>query len=172
VSRTLDLLRRHVGIWEGDYTHLAAADRSVLDSQLFRIRVEVFDFSPVAYRQTSHYWERDGSERELVYVGALQDDRIVFDDGRIHGMCLAIDADALYMRFGYHSDPAVAICEMFQLSADGQHRARTWHWLRAGVLERLTLVRERRTSHSPDAWPAVHERPRLGFAPPAAPASD
>lgn len=171
MSRTLELLRRHVGVWEGEYTHVAAADRRLLDVQIFRIRVEVFDFSPIAYRQTSRYWERDGRERELVYVGSLSGDRIVFDDGRIHGACWAIDDDALYMKFGYRSDPAIAICEMFQLSADGQHRARTWHWLRAGVLERLTLVRERRISRSPDAWPAVHARPSLALPPPASPPS-
>lgn len=171
-NATLELLRRHVGIWEGEYTHLSAADRRVLDVQVFRIRVEVFDLSPIAYRQTSHYWERDGRERELVYGGALEGARVAFDDGRIHGACWAVDEDALYMYFGYRSDPAVKICEMIQLSADGRHRSRSWHWLRDGALERITLVREHRTSLSPADWPAQHARPRLPFAPldPGAPA--
>ena len=49
------LLHRHAGVWEGDYTHLAASDWSVLGTQRFRITVEVFDSAPVSYRQTSHY---------------------------------------------------------------------------------------------------------------------
>ncbi len=163
MSSTLELLRRHVGIWEGEYTHIAAATRAVLDVQIFRIRVEVFDMSPVAYRQTSHYWERDGSERELCYDGELRNDRIVFDDGRIHGDCRAIEPNVLYMTFGYRAAPKLQIAEMIQLSPDGRHRARTWHWLDDHRLDRITLVREQRVSLSPADWPAQHARPVLPF---------
>jgi hypothetical protein len=35
---------------------------------------------------------------------------------------------------------------MIQLSPDGKHRARTWHWFRDHQLWRITLVREHRVS--------------------------
>jgi len=38
---------------------------------------------------------------------------------------------------------------MIQLSQDGAHRARTWHWFRDEALWRITLVRERRESLDP-----------------------
>jgi len=38
----------------------------------------------------------------------------------------------------------LSVAEMIQLSADGLHRARKWHWYRRGALEKVTLVRERR----------------------------
>jgi hypothetical protein len=161
MSATLALLRQHVGIWEGVYTHLAAADWRVVGTQRFRIRVEVFDTGPVAYRQTSRYWLPDGREDELVYEGSLRrdDGRVVFDNGRIRGECWAIEPQTLYLWFSYLEQPEARIAEMIQLSPDGQHRARTWHWFRADALQQLTLVRERRTSRDPRDWPAVHAPP-------------
>ena len=44
----------------------------------------------------------------------------------------------------FAAEPDVHVCEMIQLSADGRHRARTWHWFRAGKLYQI--------------WPATDER--------------
>lgn len=163
MSATLALMHRSAGIWEGEYTHIAPADRRVLELQRFRIRAEVFDSGPLNYRQTSHYWWPDGREEELQYTGVLRpsDDRMVFDTGRIRGECWAIEPGTLYLWFGYSATPDVRVTEMIQLSPDGEHRARTWHWFRAHVLERITLVRERRTSRDPADWPLVHRPPTL-----------
>jgi hypothetical protein len=146
MSATLSLLHRHAGAWEGEYTHLAADDWAVLSTQRFRILVETFDAGPISYRQTSHYWHPDGREETLVYEGVLRagDDRVVFDNGRIQGECWAIGPETLYLKFGFAAAPGTSVAEMIQLSPDGQRRARTWHWFRQGVLEKVTLVRERR----------------------------
>ena len=148
VSRTLALLRRHRGVWEGRYTHIAPPDWRVVATQDYRIEVETFDEGPVAYRQTSHYRFPDGRTETLRYEGALRaaDDRIVFDDGRIRGECWAIEDGTLYMWFAYAAAPASRVTEMIQLSGDGLHRARTWHWFEHEVLVKLTLVQERRTA--------------------------
>jgi len=52
----------------------------------------------------------------------------------------------LYIRFGFAGDPGGYVCEMIQLSPDGLHRARSWHWFRDHALWRTTLVREHRVS--------------------------
>ena len=106
------LLLRHAGIWEGEYTHLSAADWRVVGTQRFRIIVEVFDSGPVSYRQSSHYWYPDGREEVLAYDGALrtQDDRVVFDNGRIRGECWAITLDTLYLWFGFAAMPGSHTC--------------------------------------------------------------
>ncbi|MCM2311466.1 MAG: hypothetical protein NDI84_08685 [Steroidobacteraceae bacterium] len=142
------LLRQHAGIWEGEYTHLSAADWSVVGTQRFRIIVEVFDSGPVSYRQSSHYWYPDGREEALAYEGVVRasDDRVVFDNGRIRGECWAIAPDTLYLWFGFAAMPESHVTEMIQLTAGGGHRARTWHWFRDGALEKVTLVRERRVA--------------------------
>jgi hypothetical protein len=137
----------------------------VLESQLFRIRVEVFAAtSRPVYRQTSRYWWPDGREFELVYDADFDaaGDRIVIDTDRMTGSCRAIDDDVLYIEFGFRATPLQRVGEMIQLSRDGLHRARTWHWYEDERLARLTLVRERRTSLDPSDWPATHARP-TGF---------
>jgi hypothetical protein len=143
VRAHLPLLARHAGIWEGEYTHLAP-DRRVQDQHLFRILVEIPDAGPVHYRQSSHYWWPDGRSQQLAYEGSFRDGGVHIDTGRIHGTCRAIDGETLYISFGFHADPAGHVCEMIQLSPDGIHRARTWHWFRDHVLWRITLVREHR----------------------------
>ncbi len=74
------------------------------------------------------------------------DDRLAFDNGRILGECCAIAPDTLSLWFGFAAIRDSSVTEMMQLSADGGHRARTWHWLRDGVLEKVTLVREQRVA--------------------------
>jgi Lon protease-like protein len=138
----MPLLARHAGIWEGEYTHIAP-DRTVQDQHVFRILVELPEQGP-AYRQASHYWWPDGRTQQLVYEAGYRDRRIVFDNGRISGSLWELNERTQYMEFGYAADPSGLVCEMMQLSPDGTHRARTWHWLRNHELWRITLVRERR----------------------------
>ena len=163
MGATLELLRRHVGIWEGRYTHLDARSLAVLERQIFRIRVEVPASGNVSYRQTSHYWWPDGREQQLVYEGSMQGDTLHINSDRMSGTCHAISTGALYLEFGYSATPELRIAEMIQLSVDGRCRARTWHWLRSGELERITLVREQRRSDDPAHWPAQHQRPALDY---------
>ncbi|MCW5571043.1 MAG: DUF3598 family protein [Steroidobacteraceae bacterium] len=151
-SPTLQLLREHVGIWEGDYTHIDPRDRSVQESFAFRIKVECPDDGRVAYRQTSRYRFPDGRTSELVYTGWAENDRLLIDDGRIRGAIWQIEPRTLYMRFSFTADPGNVVTEMIQLSPDGTHRARTWHWLRDGRLWRITLVREQRASRDTADW--------------------
>ncbi|MBK6596389.1 MAG: hypothetical protein IPG25_00090 [Proteobacteria bacterium] len=158
-SKTFRLLERHRGVWEGRYTHLDGRSYAVEEVQIFRIRVEVFADSDPTYRQTSHYWWADGREQELVYEGSLRGEQLVIDSERMWGECRAISADTLYMEYGYKATPALRIAEMIQLSEAGEQRARTWHWLRAGQLERITLVREYRVSDDPASWPLRQQRP-------------
>lgn len=147
----LPLLTRHAGVWEGLYTHVAP-DRTVQEQQLYRIKVEFPDHGPAHYRQTSHYWWPDGRTDQLVYEAAWRaaDRRLAWDSERIAGSLWALDDVTLYLTFAFKSDPGAYVCEMIQLSPDGVHRARTWHWFREHALWRITLVQERRTSLDPD----------------------
>ena len=159
VHQHIPLLARHAGVWEGEYTH-CSPDRSIQEQLLFRILVEFPEDGPVCYRQSSHYWWPDGRTQQLMYEGQYRDGRVVFDTGRIHGACWQVDDATIYLRFGFNDDPAGYVCEMIQLSPDGAHRARTWHWFRDHRLWRVTLVRERRIGHDVARF---HER--TGSAP-------
>ena len=39
-------------------------------------------------------------------------------------------------------DPLLYLYEQIQISDDGRHRCRTWHWIRNGVLETRTAINE------------------------------
>jgi hypothetical protein len=155
MNPTLELLGRHVGIWSGRYTHIEPRDRSVQEALDFLIRVECPAADGTPYRQTSRYTAAGGEVQELMYAGQGHGDRVVFDTGRIRGECWKIDADAVYLTFGFTEDPSGRIAEMIQLSRDGRHRARTWHWFRDEQLWRITLVNETRTSLDPNDWPPL-----------------
>lgn len=165
MNDTLSLLSRHRGIWEGRYTHFDATTLTVIEQQIFSIRVEVFGDGQPSYRQTSRYWWPDGREQELQYEGSMHGDALQIDTGRMWGHCRAIGPDTLYMEFGYTATPERRVTETIHLSTNGEHRARTWHWLRSGELERITLVRELRHSHDSDDWPAQAVQPSLTFDP-------
>jgi hypothetical protein len=158
VREHLALLARHEGIWEGEYTHLAP-DCSVQDRHLFRILVEIPATGAAHYRQSSHYWWPDGRSRQLAYEGRYRDGRVHIDDGRIRGACWAVDDETLYITFGFEDDPGGHVCEMIQLSPDGLHRARTWHWLRGHALWRITLVREHRVAGGAQRFQALASTP-------------
>ncbi len=151
-NATLALLRRHVGIWEGTYTHIDPRDRSVQEQLDFRILVECADTGPWSYRQTSRYRWPDGRSEQLIYHGVAKEDRLLIDDARVRGAVWQVEPQTLYMRFSFTEQPSHQIAEMIQLSTDGRHRARTWHWFELEALWRITLVREQRTSLEPADW--------------------
>jgi hypothetical protein len=145
IRTALPLLVRHEGVWAGRY-RFVAPDLTLLDTHEFRIRVSFPD--DVTYRQESDYRWDDGRTQSLLFEGTLAGDRVVFDNGRIAGAMWAVDDTTLYLRFGFAAQPDVEVFEMIQLAADGESRARTWHWLRNGVLFQTTLVDEARVSNS------------------------
>ncbi|MCC5863317.1 MAG: hypothetical protein JJU27_02800 [Gammaproteobacteria bacterium] len=158
IAGKMPLFYRHRGWWEGEYVHCSPG-MEIEDRYLFRIHAEFPDAGRPAYRQTSHYWWPDGREAQLSYEAELKGDRVVFDDGRIAGALWPIDDVTLYLRFGYHGQEDGYICEMLQLSPDGQHRARTWHWFEQHRLSRITLVNERRGEAMDAPWDSPPEAP-------------
>jgi len=152
IETRLPLLARHGGVWTGTYTFVSPA-LEVLDRYDFRIRVTFPEdgMGRRTYRQQSDYKWPDGRTQSLDFKGLLEGDAIVFDDGRIAGRMWALDDQTLYLTFGFSAQPGVQVCEMIQLSADGQTRARTWHWLRDDALYQITLVDERRGDGGPSA---------------------
>ena len=143
IHTAIPLLARHAGVWQGTYRHIRP-DLSVIDQHDFRITVEFPEDGSCHYRQSSHYWWPDGRTDDIVFEADCKGDRLVWDNGRINGRLWQLDDRTLYLTFGFNADPAVVIYEMIQLGANGDDRARTWHWLRDDKLFQLTLVDEAR----------------------------
>ena len=133
---------RHEGRWIGIYRHCTPSG-ALNDSYEVRITVEFPDDGNCDFLLLTHNVWPDGRESRGRYAAHYRDGRLWFDDELV-GSMWEIDEFTAYLRFRFRADPAVEVCEMLQLSPDGRHRARTWHWFRNKVLFQVTLTEERR----------------------------
>jgi hypothetical protein len=108
-----------------------------------RITVEFPDAGSCDFRLLTHNVWPDGRDSRGVYEAIFRDGRLWFD-GELVGSLWEVDEFTAYLRFRFRDDPGVEVCEMLQLTPDGQHRARTWHWFRDKKLFQITLTDERR----------------------------
>ncbi|GIW08651.1 MAG: hypothetical protein KatS3mg060_3456 [Dehalococcoidia bacterium] len=143
VRSAMPVLARHEGVWVGEYTHLDP-EGAVHDRYRVRSVCELPDDGSCDFRlRTTNQWP-DGRIETIVNEARLHDGRLVWSNGRLVGAMWEIDDLTVYTRFGYPDDPTITVCEMIQISHDGQHRARTWHWFREERLFRITLTKEQR----------------------------
>jgi len=145
IASRMPLLQRGGGSWVGTYTFVSP-EMEVLDRYQVRTR-STFPEDGIGgrtYRLETEYTWPDGRTQKQSFDGALEGDRIVFNNGRIVGSLWAIDDQTIYLNFGFTAQPDVQVCEMMQISKDGQTRSRTWHWLRDEKLYQITLTDERR----------------------------
>ena len=141
----LPLIALNEGRWDGTY-RFVRPNGELLEQYDFRIRVSLSEDNARAYRQDSYYTYPDGQTRSIVFEAAYADRKLTWDNGRIYGSLWEISADTLYLRFGFSAQPEITCHEMIQTAADGQQRGRTWLWYRNGVLDRYTLIDERRVA--------------------------
>lgn len=136
------VLTRGAGHWTGTYTHLDPAgelvDRHEVDT--------ISDFpqdGTADFRLRIHNIWPDGRETRITLLADYRNDRLEWRE-RLVGWMDELDPQSVYLNFTYADDPAVRVCEMIQVSPDGQSRARTWHWFRDERLFKITLTRESR----------------------------
>ncbi len=137
------VLARGCGRWQGTYTHLDPAG-AVIDTHDVETCSDFPDDGTADFRLRIHNRWPDGRESRIELLADRRDDRLIWRD-RLVGWMGEVDAQTVYLNFTYRDDPAVRVCEMIQISSDGQSRARTWHWFRDDRLFKITLAREMRT---------------------------
>ncbi len=138
---------RHAGFWVGTYTHISP-DGATLDHHEVRTISELPEDGSCDFRLRVHNLWADGRETRLMHEANYADGRLWFA-GDIVGSMWEVDDLTVYLRFGYRNDASLTVCEMIQVSHDGRHRARTWHWFKDEQLFKLTLTRERRSEAPP-----------------------
>ncbi len=139
----MPLLAKHEGEWEGVYMEVDP-DGNVIDRHRSHLTCSFPDSGPYPYYQINKYTWDDGRTEEHHFPAAYKDGRIWWDTDRIVGSAWEADAKTVLLHWERKGMPEVSLYEMIQLSDDGQHRARTWHWFKDGVLLKRTLVRERK----------------------------
>lgn len=146
IREAMPLLARHEGDWRGAYVHVDAdGDRLDRHDSYLECRL------PAAggYHQVNRYTWADGRTERIDFPARFEAEpspRIVFDTERITGHAWEVDDRTVILTWRYRSDPGNHLYEMIQLSDDGAHRARTWHWFDGGLLVRRTLIREERVA--------------------------
>ena len=101
------------------------------------------------YFQTNTYTWADGKKEVFSFPAAYRDGKIWFDTERIHGWAWEIDEVSIVLTWQRKDLPGACLYEMIQLSQDGQHRTRTWHWFdETGEMVQRTLIKEQRASTS------------------------
>lgn len=143
MARRFPVLARGCGHWTGTYTHLDAAG-ALIDEHAVETRSDFPADGTADFRLRIHNRWADGRESRIELLADYRNDRLEWRD-RLVGWMDEIDAQTVYLNFTYADDPSIRVCEMIQVSPDGMHRARTWHWFRDDVLFKVTLVRERRS---------------------------
>ena len=144
MDNLMPVLARGGGWWEGTYTHVDTVG-AVIDTYQVRCHSEFPTDGSADYRLSTHNLWADGRETRASYGADYSDRRLYWQEGLTGWMC-EVDDMTVYLRFGFERDPTITVCEMIQISPDGQNRARTWHWFREGVLFQTTLTKEYRVA--------------------------
>ena len=136
------VLARASGRWTGLYIHLDP-DGVEIDRHAVDTLSDFPDDGLADFRLCVHNRWADGRETRMELLADCRENRLEWRD-RLVGWMAELDDRTIYLNFTYADDPGLRVCEMIQVSPDGQHRARTWHWFRNEVLAKITITRETR----------------------------
>ncbi len=136
---------RHVGEWEGIYTHIDR-DGTVIDTHRTWTRCEFPSDGDVAYIQSNRMTCDDGRVVERSVGGIYRDGLLHWDTDRFVGTGWETREGVVMLRLDRKDEPGVHFIETILLSDDGRTRARTWQWFHHGVPTRRTLCDEWRLS--------------------------
>ncbi|MEN5229534.1 MULTISPECIES: DUF3598 domain-containing protein [Brevundimonas] len=141
LRKEMPLLARHEGVWEGVYIHVDT-DNNVIDRHKSRLQCQ-FPSATEYYQINTYTWD-DGRTEEIHFPSTYRDGKIWWDNERIIGNCWEADPQTIMLRWERKDMPNAYLYEMIQLSADGNDRARTWHWFENDELIKRTCIKEKR----------------------------
>lgn len=143
IKDEMPLLARHEGVWEGTYIYVDR-EGTIIDQHHSRVTCAFPQDSQFDYRQLNEYRWDDGKTETHDFPAVFSDGEIRFNTDRIAGHAWEIDDRTVLLTWVYQGDEDLFLYEMIHLSADGNQRARTWHWFVDDELDRRTLIKETR----------------------------
>jgi hypothetical protein len=149
IREGMPLLAKHEGYWEGTYIHVDP-DGKITDQHASHMACLFPEGEAFAYRQVNTYTWPDGRVEVHEFPGSYDGyGRLRFDTERIKGIVWALDENTLYLTWIFKERGTdLRLFEMIVLSDDGNHRCRTWQWVRDGRIESRTLINEHRVGTS------------------------
>lgn len=149
IKEEMPLLARHEGVWEGTYIYVDR-DGQIIDQHASTVTCSFPQDGEFDYRQLNEYSWSDGKTQTLDFPAIHVDGEIRFDTNRLKGHAWEVDHRTILLTWVYQGEEDLFLYEMIHLSADGNHRARTWHWFVDDELDRRTLIKETRVDGSSD----------------------
>lgn len=142
----MPILPSHVGEWEGEYIHIDP-DGEVLDRHASHLACWMPDEGPYDVIQVNTYTWEDGRQEQFRFGGTIDEEGVcAFDTERITGEMSQVDDQVIVLTWSYKHDPDNYLYELIQLSRDGHHKCRTWHWMEQDRLVRRTIISERKVA--------------------------
>ncbi len=145
IREDMPLLARHEGVWDGTYKYYNAAG-TLVDEHKSRLFCRFSEDTKYPYHQTNYYTWADGRQDIRDFPAEYRDKRVWWNNDLIIGSAWEVSEDhenrAMMLYWQRTGDPSLYLYEMIQISADGQNRCRTWHWIRNGILETRTAIEE------------------------------
>jgi hypothetical protein len=145
IRQGMPVLARHEGEWEGEYIHVDTQN-TVIDRHKSHLQCMFPASGPYAYHQINTYIWADGRREELHFPATYRDGQIFWDTERIVGRAWEIDPKTVVLTWTRKGEPGTYLYEMIQLSDDGRHRGRTWHWFENDQLVKRTCIKETRVT--------------------------
>jgi hypothetical protein len=143
IRQDMPVLARHEGEWEGEYIHVDATN-AVIDRHRSHLQCRFPTDGTFAYYQVNTYTWDDGRTEELHFPATYDGKQIHWDTDRIIGRAWEVDDRTVMLTWTRKDEPGTYLYEMIQISADGNHRGRTWHWFENDQLVKRTCIKERR----------------------------
>lgn len=146
IREIMPVLAKHEGEWAGTYI-VTDPDGKILDQHSSHLTCSFPADEPDTYYQMNRYTWPDGRVEEHKFPAMFDPVRkeVSWDTPRIKGHAWEIDNQTVMLTWVYKGNTETDLLyEMIQISEDGKHRARTWHWFKNGELIKRTLIKEKR----------------------------
>ncbi|GII86103.1 hypothetical protein Ssi03_40930 [Sphaerisporangium siamense] len=138
----MPIIGAHLGEWRGEYVHVDA-EGNIVDRHASHLYCRVPEDGSYDILQTNTYTWADGREESFDFGGRLDADGVChFDTARIRGEMSQVDEQTIVLTWSYKDDPDNYLYELIQLSRDGRHKCRTWHWMDGDRLVKRTIISE------------------------------
>lgn len=143
IRAEMPVLARHEGEWQGEYIHVDVNNREI-DRHHAQLQCRFPTDGPYPYYQINTYTWPDGRREEIHFPATYRNGQIHWDTDRILGRAWEVDSRTVMLTWTRKGEPGTYLYEMIQISEDGDHRGRTWHWFENDVLVKRTCIKEKR----------------------------
>lgn len=139
-----------LGVWAGEYRHLDPSGAAI---ETFSSRQETRLEGDLWFERLSYTRPGGDAPEVLDFRASFEgEDRVVFDDPAFEGHSRLVSERHLLFPYRWKAQPEVEVVELITLVSEN-YRTRLWQQFTRGVLDRVTVIEERRVlGAEPAVW--------------------